>query len=124
MIITLNEGKTFLWQWDTKQYLEITGDAAGKGYVDGRVVTFTGKTVPVSAWAASDELKDAGFGYRAGVSLPGVTETMVADVYLSGVDAAGGDYSTVARTYQGGVYLYCGAPPSKVLTIPVIRVTK
>jgi len=101
-----------------------SGDAAGKGYVDGRVVTFTGKTVPVSAWAASDELKDAGFGYRAGVSLPGVTETMVADVYLSGVDAAGGDYSTVARTYQGGVYLYCGAPPSKVLTIPVIRVTK
>ena len=27
MIITLNDGKNFLWQWDVNQYLEVTGEA-------------------------------------------------------------------------------------------------
>ena len=100
------------------------GDAAGKGYVDGRVVTFTGKSIPANGWAASNDQKDAGFGYRGAVSLPGVTSSMVADVYLSALDASDGNISPVAESYNGGVYLYCGTPPSGVLAIPVIRVTK
>lgn len=88
------------------------------------VLTFPGKTVAVSAWASSADQSGAGFPYRAAVALTGVTAAMVPDVYLSAADAVSGNFSPVAQSYAGGVYLYAASKPTAALTIPTIRVTK
>lgn len=103
---------------------EQAGDAVGKGYVDGRVLTFTNKAVAVSAWAASADQSGAGFGFRAAVALAGVTASMVPDVYFSAADAVSANFSPVAQSYAGGVYIYAASKPTAAITIPTIRVTK
>lgn len=103
---------------------EQEGDAARKSYVDGRVLTFAGKSIPANAWASDSEMSQAGFPFRAAVTLPGVTASMVPDVYLSAEDAMGGSFAPVAKTYNGGVYLYAAGRPEAAITIPTIRLTK
>lgn len=102
-----------------------TGPQGPKGE-DGAsaVLTFSGKTVVVSAWVSSPDQSGAGFGYRAAVALPGVTADMVPDVYLSAADAVSGSFSPVAQSYAGGVYIYAASKPTATVTIPTIRVTK
>lgn len=100
------------------------GDSASKGYVDGRVLTFVGKTVAASSWVSGGNQSGAGFAYRAAVALPGVTAAMVPDVYFSALDAVDGNFSPAAESYNGGVYIYAASKPEAVTTIPIIRVTK
>ncbi len=88
------------------------------------VLTFTDKSVAVSAWSASGDQSGAGFGYRAAIALTGVTAAMVPDVYLSAADAVSGNFSPAAQTYAGGVYIYAASKPTAAITVPTIRVTK
>ena len=99
-------------------------DASTKGYVDGRCLTFSNKSVAASAWASSTDQSAAGFGFRAAVALTGVTASMVPDVYFSAADAVSGNFSPVAQSYAGGVYIYAADKPTAAITIPTIRVTR
>lgn len=101
-------------------------DATTKGYVDSRCLTFLNTSVAVSAWVTDTNTDHAplGFTQRAAVALAGVTAAMVPDVYFSAADAVSGNFSPVAQSYAGGVYLYAASKPTAALTIPTIRVTK
>ena len=83
-------------------------------------LTFTGKTVATSAWAADSTYAD--YPYRAAVACAGVTAESFADVVLGPEDAAGGNFAPVCATYAGGLYLYAKAVPDAALTIPTIVV--
>ena len=83
-------------------------------------LTFTGKTVATSAWAADSTYAD--YPYRAAVACAGVTAESFADVVLGPEDAAGGNFAAVCMAYAGGVYLYAKAVPDAALTIPTIVV--
>lgn len=101
-----------------------SGDAAGKGYVDGRCLTFLDRSVPASAWTLCQEQQAAGFPYRAAVALAGVTASMVPDVCFSVEDAVSGVFSPAAATFDGGIFLYASSAPGAAVAIPAIRVTK
>lgn len=104
---------------------EQAGDAAGKGYVDGRVLTFSNLSVAAGAWVGpGSEQNLAGFPYWTSVALAGVTADMVPDVYFSAEDAVSGNFSPVARAADGIVYLFAASVPTAAITIPTIRVTK
>ena len=60
------------------------------------------------------------FPYRASIALSGAIESMIPEVVLSVDDALSGNYSPVAESYNGGVYLYAGSPPDADITIPTI----
>lgn len=100
------------------------GDAATKGYADGKGMIFCGRTVSLKDWEEAEELREAGYPYRGRVALEEARETMVADVYLSAEDAVSGNFSPAAVSFDGGVYLFAVSKPAAALTIPAIRLTK
>ena len=64
----------------------------------------------------------ADYPYRAAISVNGVTTDMIPEIIFDVADAIGGNYSPVAQTYNGGVYIYAASPPDNNLTIPTIIV--
>lgn len=88
------------------------------------ILTFSNVSVPATAWASNTTQSAAGFGFRATIALSGVTSAMVPDVYLNVADAMSGDFSPVAQSYNGGIYIYASFKPTAALTIPTIRLTK
>lgn len=99
-------------------------DAASKGYVDSRCLTFQNTPVEASAWQKSNDQDSVGFGYKAVIPLAGVTADMVADVYFWPYDAVNRGLSPVAETTDGAVCIFAGNPIQAYMTIPTIRVTK
>lgn len=103
---------------------EETTDAATKGYVDGKLIILHGISVPASAFAASADQQAAGYGYRAAIPLAGMTAEYVPDVYFGGNDAVSGNFSPVAQSYEGGIYIYAASPPNAAVNIPTIVVMR
>ena len=62
------------------------------------------------------------YPYRAAIAVNGVTTNMIPEIIFNVVDAISGNYSPVAQTYNGGVYIYAASPPDNNLTIPTIIV--
>lgn len=60
------------------------------------------------------------YPYRAAIAVNGVTTDMIPEIIFDVADAIGGNYSPVAQTYNGGVYIYAASPPDNNLTIPTI----
>lgn len=83
-----------------------------------RVVT--NKVVAKADFANNDTYAD--YPYRAAIAVNGVTTGMIPEIIFDVVDAIGGNYSPVAQTYNGGVYIYAASPPDNNLTIPTIIV--
>ena len=79
---------------------------------------FTGVSVAASAFVSDSTYED--YGYRAAVSLSGVTSSMIPEVVFSLDDASGGNFAPVAETYNGGIYLYAADVPERQITIPTI----
>lgn len=100
------------------------GDAASKGYLEGRYPIFRNRTVPAADWTACEEQSGVGYPFRAAVALAGVTADMVPDVFFSAEDAVAGAFSPTAVSFDGGVYLYRADVPETAVTIPAIRLTK
>ena len=88
---------------------------------DAKVLSFTSKTVEVSAWASDTTYED--FPYRAAVACEGVTANHYAAVVFSPEDAMSGCFAPVAASYDGGVYIYASEIPEAALTIPTIVCT-
>lgn len=74
----------------------------------------------VASWISDSTY--SGFGYRASISIAGVSADMIPDVTFALADAASGNYAPVAATYNGGVYIYSKTNAS--ITVPSIVCTK
>lgn len=79
-------------------------------------------TVPVSAWTSNSDI--AGFPFRAGILIEGCSEDYMPDVILSASDALSGNFAPVAKTYEGGVFIYAVEKPTASVTILTILLTK
>lgn len=86
--------------------------------VELKKLLFTGVSVPTSAFVSDSTYED--YGYRAAVSLSGVTSSMIPEVVFSLADTSGGNFAPVAETYNGGIYLYAADVPESQITIPTI----
>lgn len=86
--------------------------------VELKKLQFVNTVVPISAFVSNLTYPD--FPYRAAVPLSGVISSMVPQVTFSVQDAVSGDFAPVAETYDGGIYIYVGAPPRTNVTIPTI----
>ena len=76
--------------------------------------------VSVSAATFIEDTTYEDFGYRAAVTLSGVTANMVPEVVFGVADAMSGIYAPVTACYDGGIYLYANAVPEADITIPTI----
>ena len=83
-----------------------------------RVVT--NKVVAKAAFTSNNTYDD--YPYRAAIAINGVTTDMIPEIIFDVADAISGNYSPVAQTYNGGVYIYAASPPDNNLTIPTIIV--
>lgn len=83
-----------------------------------RVVT--NKVVAKADFKKNNTYND--YPYRAAIAINGVTTNMIPEIIFDVADAIGGNYSPVAQTYNGGVYIYAKSPPDSNLTIPTIIV--
>lgn len=83
-----------------------------------RVVT--NKTIAKANFVSDNTYTD--YPYRAAITVNGVTTDMIPEIIFDVADAIGGNYSPVAQTYNGGVYIYAASPPDNNLTIPTIIV--
>lgn len=97
-----------------KELLQIQGGTA----VEIKKLQFT--DVNVDKEAFQPDTTSQSFPYRAAVALSGALSSMVPDVMLSEEDAMSGNFSPVARPYDGGLYLYAASPPDTDLVIPTI----
>lgn len=121
--------------------LDLTGDTVtpavlGSGYKahskSGEAITgtatlssdlsFSNKSVAVSAWAADTTYAD--YPFRAAIACSGATDSHFPDVVFSETDAASGVFSPIAASYAGGVYIYAGEKPTAAVTIPTIYLNK
>lgn len=83
-----------------------------------RVVT--NKTVAKANFVSDNTYTD--YPYRAVIAVNGVTTDMIPEIIFDVADAISGNYSPVAQTYDGGVYIYAASPPDNNLIIPTIIV--
>lgn len=83
-----------------------------------RVVT--NKVVAKADFTSNSTYAD--YPYRAAIAINGVTMNMIPEIIFDVADAISGNYSPVAQTYNGGVYIYAASPPDNNLTIPTIIV--
>lgn len=88
-------------------------DCANKQYVDESRKIFVNVPVAYSLWAADSTYED--FGFKANITLSGVTESMIPDVVFPVSDT---HYCHVANSYNGGVTVW--ADEAKAVTIPTI----
>lgn len=78
--------------------------------------------VPKENFVADATIPD--FGYRASITLSGVTTSMIPEVFYNGSDAAGGVFASVSQSFEGGIYIYANAQPQGTTNIPVIILWK
>ena len=100
------------------QHIAAGAITAQKLASDAVKLTFTNTAVAASAFTSDTTYAD--FPFRASVSLAGVTETMIPEVFFGAADAVSGIFAPVAESISGGIYLYAAEVPSADITIPTI----
>lgn len=86
--------------------------------VELKKLAFSDVSVVASAFVPGGDQQD--YGYRAAIALDGVLSTMIPEIVFDVDDAVSGDFSPVAETYDGGIYIYASSPPQNNITIPTI----
>jgi hypothetical protein len=86
--------------------------------VELKKLQFDNVSVAVSKFVSDTTNED--YPFRAAVALEGVLSSMIPEVFFSMADAIGGNFSPVAETYNGGVYLYAADKPEGNTVIPTI----
>lgn len=82
------------------------------------LLTFTNTSV--STWTADNTY--TGYGYKASITLTGVTADMIPQVIFGVTEATSGNYLPIAESYAGGIYIY--SKVNDAITIPTIIVQK
>lgn len=98
---------------------ELSELEAGVG-MEFKKLQFNNTSVAVSDFVANATYEEQGYGYRAAVALEGVMDNMIPEVIFGMADAVGGNFSPVAESYNGGVYIYAASEPEATVTIPTI----
>lgn len=80
--------------------------------------TFTNTSV--STWVADNTY--TGYGYKASITLSGVTADMIPQVIFGATEATSGNYLPIAESYAGGIYIW--SKVNDTITIPTITVQK
>lgn len=83
-------------------------------------LSFGPQNVEVSSWATDTTYSDAGYGFRASVTLSGVTENHIPNVTFSLADSISNNFAPVAESYNGGIYIYAKETPSATMQIASI----
>lgn len=91
---------------------------------DDSILTFGAQTVATTAWASDTTYSEQGYGFRASVSLPGVTTSHIPDVTFAMADAVSGNLAPLADTYDGGLYIYAKEQPTATVNIASVVCTK
>lgn len=86
--------------------------------VELKKLLFTNVSVPVSAFVADTTYQD--YGFRAAVALDGAISSMIPEAIFGVEDATSGNFSPVAETYDGGVYIYAASKPESEVIVPTI----
>lgn len=94
--------------------IEVTGTAAS-----GDTITVS-LAVPVAPFVTDPEATYVDYPYRASVPLTGATEAMVPQVTFDVPEILEDIYAPVAKTYDGGVYLWCAIVPASAIIVPTI----
>ena len=94
----------------------INGNALSSNIVTRLI--FEDQTVATSAWVSDSTYTD--YGYKAVVSLSGVTASMIPDVVFDPADALSGNFAPVAVSGAGSVTIYAKAVPESTITIPSV----
>lgn len=94
--------------------IEVTGTAA-----NGDTVTVS-LTVPTIQFVPDPDATYTDFPYRATVPLTGVTATMIPTVVYDAPEAISGTYAPIAKSFDGGVYLWAAEAIATAINIPTI----
>lgn len=94
--------------------IEVTGTAA-----NGDTITVS-LTVPAAPFVSDPDATYSDYPYRAAVALTGVTEEMVPQVTFDVPEILEDIYAPVAKTYNGGIYLWCASVTESEITVPTI----
>ena len=86
------------------------------------IIKVANTSVPASAWVGNAEI--TGFAFRAGITIEGCTAEHTPQVFFAAADAMSGNFAPIAKSYDGGVYIYAAEKPTAALTIPTITLLK
>lgn len=81
-------------------------------------LTFTNTLI--STWVADNTY--TGYGYKASITLTGVTADMIPEVIFGATEAISGNYLPIAESFAGGIYIW--SKVNDTITIPTIIVQK
>ena len=95
-------------------------DAATKGYVDERIVTYQNISVPASAWGSGASFAGATRTKYADIALAGVTSDLYATVTFNPDDIDNYNLAGICATKDGKITIYAEYAPSVAITIPTI----
>ena len=95
-------------------------DAATKGYVDERIVTYQNVSVPASAWGSGANFAGATRTRYADIALAGVTSGLYATVTFNPDDIDNYNLAGICATKDGKITIYAEYAPSVAITIPTI----
>lgn len=89
--------------------------------IPGTLIVAHDMTIATGDWVADDTY--TGFGFKADISVAGVTAKHSPEVRFSFADANSGKFAGVADCANGKVTVYANAVPDADITIPVIICT-
>ena len=95
-------------------------DAATKGYVDERIVTYQNVSVPASAWGSGASFAGATRTKYADIALAGVTSDLYATVTFNPDDIDNYNLAGICATKDGKITIYAETAPTVAITIPTI----
>lgn len=95
-------------------------DAATKGYVDKRIVTYQNVSVPASAWASGGTNGGAMRPIHAYVTLSNVTSNMYVSVVFKQDDIEAYNFASTCYVGDGFIEIYAENAPTVAITIPTI----
>lgn len=95
-------------------------DAATKGYVDERIVTYQNVSVPASAWHSGGTIGGAMRPIYADVTLSNVTSNMYVSVAFKQNDIEAYNFAATCYVSDGFIEIYAETAPTVAITIPTI----
>lgn len=101
----------------TANYSTVASNASQVPTLAAKIKTATSVAVPSTAWAADSTYSSSGYGYKATVTVSGVTASYVPFVNFAMADAVTGNYAPVAVCVSGGVNIWAKTAPNGTITI-------
>lgn len=90
---------------------------------DSSMLVFKDMVVSKSSWKSDSTYTTEGFGYSADIVCPNVTEEYMPEVTFNVTDAACGNFSSNAATFDGIVRIYAREIPNEDIAVPTIICT-